>query len=75
MEDQEQKTIRAVIYGFVLLVFLGISSCQFTNHQIRSSIDAGASPLAAKCAFDSSSGSYCDVLAAAEAEAEAARNR
>ena len=69
MEEQEAKTIRTLIYGGVLLIFGFIASCQATNYQIRAAVDSGASPLAANCAFNSSAGQYCDVLAAAEAEA------
>ena len=69
MDEQDHKTTRACIYGFVLLIFGFIGSCQVTNYRIVSAIEAGAPPIGASCAFNSDSIARCQLVTAAEAEA------
>lgn len=67
-ENQFWLTVwKYVITGFVALVTVLAGSCQMTNYQIRRAIDAGAAPIAARCAFDGEN-SRCVLQQAAEAE-------
>ena len=69
MDEQDHKTTRVCIYGFMLLIFGFIGSCQLTNYRVGSAIEAGASPLAAACSLRADISMNCDFLVAAEAEA------
>jgi hypothetical protein len=65
--------VKWVTIGVVTFTVACIGSCQMTNYQIRRAIDSGAGPIAARCAFDSSGTTGCDLVRAAEAEATRAK--
>ena len=69
MDEQDHKTTRACIYGFVILIFGFIGSCQVTNYRIGTAIEAGVAPISASCAIGVADGINCAILAAAEAGA------
>jgi hypothetical protein len=60
--------VKWITVGVLTFAVACIGSCQLTNYQIRRAIDAGAGPLAARCALSSET-TGCDVARAAEAEA------
>ena len=70
MDENEffAKCWKYAITGFVVIILAGLGSCQATRYQIRSAIEAGATPIAAKCAIESVSIGVCTLIGAAEAE-------
>jgi hypothetical protein len=46
------KVWKYIIIGVVALFAVSATSCQVTNQHIAAAIEAGADPLAARCALD-----------------------
>lgn len=72
MDDNQlvAKIFKYCVAGFIAMIITGLGSCQATRFQVRAAIEAGASPMSAKCAIESQvTLAPCAILAAAEAEA------
>lgn len=68
-DDCIAKIWKYAITGFVCVLFLITGSCQAGKYQTRKAIEAGASPLAARCALAADGAQReCGLLYAAEAE-------
>ena len=69
MNDNEYyaKCWKYAVTGFVLIIMGFIGSCQTSNYHIRKAIEAGATPIAARCALTEADRPTCAVIAAAEA--------
>lgn len=58
-EENTVKIIKYGIVGVVVLLMSVIASCQVTNFQIASAIEAGTDPMDAKCALRSDGATAC----------------
>ena len=65
--DQGIKVFKYSLTGLLVFIALVLGSCQSSKYQTRMAIEAGASPMAARCALTMESGSDCLLIYAAEA--------
>ena len=61
------KIWKYAITGFVVFVLAMIGSCQTSKYRIGKAIEAGASPIAARCALASDNSTDCVLIYASEA--------